>query len=209
MNKISIILGVLLLVAASAAGYFYWQGQQYQNQPIVQYVSPTPTSVPTTQDETVNWKTYSNSKLGFELKYPPGWFVAENSDNVYITPKKPTPDQFPPLHGIPGAFTILDYSDSQWHKDFTQKLMLDPRPIQDIRGQEYSRVEKIILSGIEAVKTIQYGEADMATVGGYRTDIYVLNSGHLLDIFYPNQYNKSYDHRVYDQILSTIRFTNI
>ena len=42
-------------------------------------VTPTPTKTATpTPDETANWKTYTNTKYGFEFKYPATLFVNED-----------------------------------------------------------------------------------------------------------------------------------
>lgn len=48
--------------------------------------TPTPSQAdnivsvsPTQKNETANWKTYSNSKLGFTFKYPTGWTLEESS----------------------------------------------------------------------------------------------------------------------------------
>ena len=35
-------------------------------------------------DEITNWKTYTNQKLGFELKYPANWFAVENDNEKRI-----------------------------------------------------------------------------------------------------------------------------
>ena len=76
-----IILGVLVLLLVVGGGAYYLGTQQNKAQTgsetILQH-SPTventqPTQIPTTMQGQVvpaNWKTYSNSELGFSLKYP-------------------------------------------------------------------------------------------------------------------------------------------
>jgi len=42
-------------------------------------ILPTPTPTP---DETANWKTYTNEKYGFTLKYPPEWSIDDKKLNI-------------------------------------------------------------------------------------------------------------------------------
>lgn len=77
-NVFVIVLGVLLLILASAAGYVWWQNAQLKSESTVE-LKPIPivtsSSSPTpTQAE----KTYRNEKLGFELKIPSDWKVDDS-----------------------------------------------------------------------------------------------------------------------------------
>lgn len=62
-----IVLVVLLLLLGTGAyaGIWYWQNQQ-----VTQEVVPTFTP---RVDATADWKTYTNTKYGFEFKYPGDW----------------------------------------------------------------------------------------------------------------------------------------
>ncbi len=44
--------------------------------------TPVPTPTPTPENQTADWKTYTNAKYGFEMKYPPNLSVKENSSNI-------------------------------------------------------------------------------------------------------------------------------
>jgi hypothetical protein len=58
---------ILVLIAIAAAGYF---GFTHLKTSIVKF-TPTPTSSSTpSADSTANWKTYTNTKYGFQLTYP-------------------------------------------------------------------------------------------------------------------------------------------
>ncbi len=85
-----ILLSVLLFISVSIAVFFAFQTQKLvkelttlrtESTPIAN-VEPTAEPVVTngevTTDPTVNWKTYTNTKLGFELKYP---------DDLKLTPE--------------------------------------------------------------------------------------------------------------------------
>ena len=69
---------ILVLIALAVVGYFgyknYWPKLQ-------SLVIPTPTEIP---DLTTNWKTYTNSKIGFSLKYPDSLTV---NNEYYYDPK--------------------------------------------------------------------------------------------------------------------------
>ncbi len=68
-----ILLVVLVIVLAGVLVYF-----AFLKKPGEVAVSLTPTPTPTktatpTPDETANWKTYTNTRYGFEVKYPSDW----------------------------------------------------------------------------------------------------------------------------------------
>lgn len=82
MNKISIILGILLVMAIGVAGYFWFQTQQNPGQALGPYTpavteSPIPDVKP--QDETENWKTLTFTRYNFSMKLPPNWEVSNNA----------------------------------------------------------------------------------------------------------------------------------
>ncbi len=68
MNKI--ILAVMVVAVVVITGYFMFIKKLG---PVI-YQMPTPA-----QDETADWKTYSNSEYGLQLKYPATWFLSESS----------------------------------------------------------------------------------------------------------------------------------
>ena len=61
-----IVAGVLVL-----GGGGYYAVKKYKTPAIQPVVGQNQTSTQPTQDETVNWKSYTNSQYGFEVKYPP------------------------------------------------------------------------------------------------------------------------------------------
>lgn len=72
------ILIVLILAATLVGGYFI-----YQRQAVPKPYHPAPTAAPEikpspTSDETVNWKTYTNSMYGFAFQYPPNLMPNED-----------------------------------------------------------------------------------------------------------------------------------
>lgn len=65
------IAAMALFVAASlvVVGFLYYQNQQLKSMLAGYQTQTTPTPV-ATADPTANWKTYTDTKLGFEFKYP-------------------------------------------------------------------------------------------------------------------------------------------
>mgnify|MGYP001564321650 FL=1 len=79
----NIVLVVIIVLIVGVVGYFAFVKK---SPPIVQQTqTPTQTNnsvspTPTQKDETANWKTYSNSKYRFSLKYPNGWTIEESTN---------------------------------------------------------------------------------------------------------------------------------
>lgn len=106
----NIILVIVIVILVGAVGYFAFVKK---SEPIAQQSTPTPvatqtkTSVPTPKDETVNWKTYSNQTLGFSIKYPQGWRMAQCGTNcVGLGPQNKPED-------IAISINILQYPMSE------------------------------------------------------------------------------------------------
>ena len=85
-NVLVLVLGGLAVIFAAGMIYFYLQipkGQPVEN--ISNYTKTIPDSKPV--DETASWKTYTNSTLGFSIKYPPdkNFIVSSGkSDDIFI-----------------------------------------------------------------------------------------------------------------------------
>ena len=114
-NIVIPLLATVALIAVLSAAFFFWQTQQSQTQPTVQYSSVTPTPVPTTQNEIANWKTYSDDYYSF--KYPPNWQAAQKCDScvgqVDITnPTKTVTIGISPEQAIYGGITPPAETDS-------------------------------------------------------------------------------------------------
>lgn len=66
----------LIIIIGGGIGYFLGVDNSEQTTPAnttpIVKVSPTPTP-----DPTANWKTYTNTKYGYEAKYPQSWYLYE------------------------------------------------------------------------------------------------------------------------------------
>ena len=99
-KKILIIIGIILLTAILAGGFYLWsQNKTNLNQPNKQKVvvdgkqkqnqvnqqeqkkqqAKNDSNSAEEQIDTSNWKTYRNEEYGFEVKYPEDWIVDEKT----------------------------------------------------------------------------------------------------------------------------------
>jgi len=69
------LISAVAVLALLAAGYFFYQNQQLKQGSSNNTPSPSP--APTTQDETANWKIYSNPELRFSIEYPPTMKISQ------------------------------------------------------------------------------------------------------------------------------------
>ena len=71
-KKLFIIAGGIAVVIV---GIIYFDNTQQARAPTEQNNNVTP-------DETSDWKTYRNEEYGFEVKYPPEWYLTVENQNV-------------------------------------------------------------------------------------------------------------------------------
>lgn len=74
------LLSVLGLVLAGGLIFAGMQTRKRQTEPIPQPAIPTPTEPTLSPDETAGWKTYTNTKYGYLVRYPSEWYVYEDED---------------------------------------------------------------------------------------------------------------------------------
>jgi len=113
---IPIILGVAAIVVIAIGAYVLGAKQ---SQPVVQnIVQTTPISSPT-PDPTANWKTYTNQKYEFQIKYPEAVKIEESDDYIDFTIEPVGPMNVG--GGISVRIKILDNSKrislNEVHKD--------------------------------------------------------------------------------------------
>ncbi len=188
-NKKSLILvgvAVLLVAGVVGGGYFLWS--RSQNQTIQS--SPTP-SAESTLDSTADWKTYTDDKRGFLLKYPTDFIISEckNGFHLFELSSKFKSSEFcetPPIGAI-----SLDYSKSQLTTGFE-------------KSEEYKVTEtSITIDGIKAQKQVVEKLKDAP---GPDYAVYVLFSNK--DYFYNITLRDQYAEDIYNQILSTFKFVD-
>jgi len=117
---------------------------------------------PTPADETTNWKTYTNKKYGFELRYPAEWNITENSDrDPNIIEIYPSNEKISNAESSESPFTeirivIKDNPRALSYKDFALEE------------------EKAMYASGDFISTLKFGGS--ISVGGVQTEIV---TGHL------------------------------
>src|SRR3989344_572885 len=83
---IALITIFLLGIGATAAYFKLYQKPtplpQSSPDALSEIQSPQPTTTP---NDTANWKTYTNNKYKYSLKYPTNWNIEDNGNQVTIT----------------------------------------------------------------------------------------------------------------------------
>lgn len=92
-NSILLIFAIVTLFLMGMTGFLAYQNTQLQKQlaqlqTVAPEVSPTPSPTASeVPDPTANWKTYSNTKYAFSIKYPSSFQALTNSTDLYGWPK--------------------------------------------------------------------------------------------------------------------------
>jgi hypothetical protein len=148
---------------------------------------------PETVDETADWKTYRNTKYGYdgyEVKYPKDWFIEEKKDLVNFYNQNPKTYEFKRTREISSG--IFDYPK----EDFIFQINV----IHNVTP-ELNLVQKkpITISGINGVQGILIGgEGEkILTAHLIRTNKTLVFYGRPADSTFANFFN---------QILSTFKF---
>ena len=82
-KRIYLVIGIILLVIFASLGYLFRKDTIVKNNVAV---SPSPAAKPTIKaDETADWKTYSNIKYGYSLKYPSDWTITDGQTDENVT----------------------------------------------------------------------------------------------------------------------------
>lgn len=219
-NKLFLITLVIAILFTLMYAGIYLNLNSQLNQ--ITKSNPTPTSIPTPSptplptktsvkegDPTANWKTYKNAEFGLEVKYPISWYIFEDTypntfillfDNKPISRKDISPH---PWHNLWVQINNEHHPNKVFTKTGTIKGDI-------IGGVEYDRlyILTIDFKGIPAIKSYPESESFAGLEGGPSTGIYFNYLNYGWGIYYPNiNYKGEYD-PIYDQILSTFKFTN-
>jgi hypothetical protein len=216
----TIIFSILVIITLSLIIYLIFQNQKLQKQVLNPPVSPTvqvqsPTSTPTLTstpqtvssisippDETAGWKTYVNTKYNYSVKYPSNWFLYDKglywpNEKIYKNEKEIvfiSPKQKEDL--LPGGFSITD--------EFLIQGNLGAFIESDILLDRY-KVEK---ASINNILTTKVTTATMPDYGGFATTYYFEVNNINYIIAFPNQNLNGAHSPIFDQILSTFKFTD-
>ncbi|OGY28895.1 MAG: hypothetical protein A3F35_02095 [Candidatus Woykebacteria bacterium RIFCSPHIGHO2_12_FULL_45_10] len=204
LNWLQILIGVVVGALLIGGGFLIYNAYQAKPKevstqtPLTNTVTKATTSA--TKDETAGWKTYSNSKLGFSIKYPTGWYYNDaakfSTQNCELGP------------GIDENTVLLDRKDLKcqgvghfglWPAEFVvyvSATKLDPIP-----GEEWVNTT---IDGKQAIKNFKSAASE-----GPRctcTIILVSYQGKDYRIEFSNKDLLGNYDSIYDTILSTFKF---
>lgn len=197
---IYILIGILVL--GLVAGGAYYLGKSTSPQPTPQPFYPPPSSTPSlppldknlpilnkTSDQTANWKTYTNQKFHYSLEYPSTWYIGEQSDITYISPESvPT---IPLTHGLPSAMQI-----------FAKEGLLEDQIVPSWKHT----IKNTVIDGVTGQSLIDLEPSKFD--GVMRTSITIKNDSFVYSIIFSNTDKDGSHNSVFDQILSTLKFTS-
>jgi hypothetical protein len=161
---------------------------------------------PVLSADVLQWKTYKNTQYGFEIKYPPDWFVIENPNNSSITFSNVQSLSFP------GSFMPLIFQGDPFKNEavfslYMHKVMGGPKPtdqqyIEDLKRNDPLQRQYSIgeIGGKIAVKAI-------ATSRDAYQEYFTENGTYSFQISFRTQQPKFDNY--YPYMLDSLRFTPI
>ncbi len=208
------ILALIGVVSLALTGFFIYQNsllnQKLQTLIKAQQASiVTPTPAPT--DETASWKTYSNSELGFEFKYPP---TLEEKGSIS---GGPSAENLPSLLTLSDPSTGAEGTDKPFNGLSIYYVISSQTSLQQFVANEKKSMITMTKS-FDGIDTSNQGKQWSLTIGdkeafglqGYIpfsiTYYYVqLKKGYL--IFAVSEESKGRFTKTVDQMLSTFKFS--
>lgn len=158
-TPIFILIGALIMVGVAGGAYYLGRTTspkpELQNQVVTSSPQPSPSI-----DETANWKTYTNIRLGFQIKYPLGWSYRSEetteSSPVFESPDMQRDQYTPDL--LKGNFMFVKVENNQETLDQIEQKMRSYKPPPNAGGPTISSIERTKLFGYNAIRDIsQYG----------------------------------------------------
>lgn len=202
------ILIILIIITLGVVGYLGYKN--YLSNP--SSLKPIPTPVSTISFDISNWKTYTNTRYGYMFKYPQGTDISwpyEPDGYIFVKPKIENVSESMTMsikHFVnPGSLTA---------KDFYNKLVADaqieakaknfPAPIPPEGGTRETKI-----NNIDAFQTLHNFVGDGGIEHTYLTDgKIIVDISFYDDLNNPNYPNNKEFMSLFDQILSTFKFTN-
>lgn len=212
-NFLIILLSILLIISTASAGFFAYQTQKLvkelqgiRSEEKVAIATSEPTTEPVATDSsevdpTANWKVYSGDKFSF--KYPNDWNfyqpqVEGNVFRLFVAPKD-TIEDIAEMFGRGGGFgggkfltlTISEVDEIPTYKsDEYQKYTSSLYKLDNINTTRY------FVDALQDMPGLSAGDKT-------ETIVFQKDSKNYLISLVDYQYKK-----IFDQILSTFKFTN-
>lgn len=202
MSKNGMALALILcfiIFGTSYGGIWYWQKQSLSELDNVTKFTPRPAPA----DLAVDWKTYTNTKYGFEARYPSDWFFID-CDSSYIGFSY-VQSKLPPCEtdGDQPHVNIKVTSGGASGMD---------KYIATTEGSinSYSKVTATVGGNIAATKYVGLTNAidgPGPRDGTQAIEVLFYRDNNIYQVYYYGLDGKDYS-QIFDQILSTFKFTD-
>jgi len=207
----AVVLFLFLTGAVSAAYLFVFKPKPTPEQLTTKTQQPSPTS-----DPMANWKTYSNMKYKYSLKYPLTWveafpasdssssLISSEAEIVTLTSNVRFSDE---AHGNPPYDILISYYPNPQKEAF-------PQIVFNYNHISLADQKKIKFSTENISGTQRYRTNTLPSQLGNETVFIQKKDGTLISIsLSPYALDRPFDHqaeqhKIYDQILSTFKFTD-
>lgn len=189
------LIAVILLAIAATVSYFVLSSNQRKT------ISPPEPIATPTPDPAANWKTYENTEYGFSFKYPENFIVKESDDSGVFEV-----DLWKEKEDSPLLFVVLFGKSGLEYKDFQEIISTSKRQLNP--GYTYSN---IIRKPIDGKEFYSYQAGVYINEGGYVVGPSAwLSAGGLVGIYFfeISSFELTKNQSLFDQILSTFKFTN-
>ncbi len=210
---------VSFCIAIAVVGYLIFGINKNKTTPVSQTPPPTATATPTT-DPTANWKTYTDTNLTF--KYPPTVDIINGKDGSYtigknIDPKLPGAPSIDYIYILP--INTKNTPTEQMHEITDAQILMSSLNVgetQNVKPKEpavgfspswnYKRLTDSIVNGISS-PAFTNDKVLGARPGSYEKRVYT-RKGDYLYMFRAYMVGGVITEPLFDQILSTFKFTN-
>lgn len=202
------LLVVLLILALGAVGFLGYQNMQLQKQvagiqsnypipsPVI-YASPSPVA-----DETANWKVYTDSVDKIEFKYPQSWYAQPSGGTVPLIQSQVFLDDH--SFEIPSATEFSTPIQTFFALSSETDINMSAKRLKEtVYGTSVTETDNLVIGGNKAIQLS--GVAGPGELQGMFFKNTLIQFGNKVLIVDLN--DKNFEN-IYDQILSTLKFTN-
>lgn len=166
----------------------------------VSHTLTSPSPIPTSSDETANWKMFTNTKYGYSIKHPDNWYDAGSYDGDWyfdqVFSNTPVDKPSPSAQSI--RVRVIKRVGPAWKdtKVYFDEIYNDPN------GSHF------LIDNVPATKIIEVPGKEKATEPYYSINAYAYKNGRVYRIYIIEE-NKEIAKKiepVFNQILSTFKF---
>lgn len=204
-GNVNIYLVVGVIAALAIGGFIYSKKTSFTKTETTPVATQSASPVSTTLDDMSNWKTYSDSTLGFSVKYPPEWSYKIFNESAFVFGKEADIEGLSAEklnHGWPLGL-MIEATKSIYSADDLSKTGIDKGTKEALNSYKY---EKIQFNDVPANKKVSLSKDEYILFPFTRIGFNSKDKG--WTITFPNE-NYEGDHdKIYDEILSTFKLTN-